>query len=204
MQFYKQQSIFLSFFSFLWQHLWHIEVPGLGVNLELQLQPTPQPQIQATSMTYAVACSNTGSLTHWARPGSEPTSSWGQCWVLNLPSHNGNSKIIFLIIIILVYILVNLCNWIGKFGNNIYQVAEIIFEVQDYREFVHVSYTFLWCLKILSRHIIRKIHTHLLSIFFWASGSPCKHHHPASQGHVINSNTKEVSYNSLILSGGSS
>ena len=26
-------------------------------------------------MTYASACGNTGSLTHWARPGTEPTSS---------------------------------------------------------------------------------------------------------------------------------
>ena len=25
------------FFPFLWPHLWHIEVPGLGVELELQL-----------------------------------------------------------------------------------------------------------------------------------------------------------------------
>ena len=28
------------------------------------------------SMTYTTAHGNTGSLTHWARPGIEPTSSW--------------------------------------------------------------------------------------------------------------------------------
>ena len=42
--------------------------------------PIPQPQqhrIQTTSVTYTTAHGNTGSLTHWARPGIEPTS-----WVL--------------------------------------------------------------------------------------------------------------------------
>ena len=39
----------------------------------------PQPQQLGTwamSATYATAHSNTGSLTHWVRPGIEPTSSW--------------------------------------------------------------------------------------------------------------------------------
>ena len=39
----------------------------------------PQPQqcqIWATFATYTTAHSNTGSLTHWARPGTEPTTSW--------------------------------------------------------------------------------------------------------------------------------
>ena len=31
------------------------------------------------------------SLTHWARPGIEPASSWRQCGVLSPLSHNGNS-----------------------------------------------------------------------------------------------------------------
>ena len=35
--------------------------------------------------------SNLGSLTHWVRPGIEPTSSWVLCQVLNLLSHNRNS-----------------------------------------------------------------------------------------------------------------
>ena len=34
---------------------------------------------------------NTGSLTHWARPGIEPASSLTLCQVRNSPSHNGNS-----------------------------------------------------------------------------------------------------------------
>ena len=32
--------------------------------------------IQALSATYTTACSSTRSLTHWAEPGIEPTSSW--------------------------------------------------------------------------------------------------------------------------------
>ena len=51
----------------------------LGVESELQLRPMPQPQqlqIWATSATYTTAHSNAGSLTHWARPGMEPMSSW--------------------------------------------------------------------------------------------------------------------------------
>ena len=79
---------------FLWPPLWHIEVPRLGVKLKLQLRATPQPQqhwIQATSATYVKACSNTGSLTHWARPGVKPTSLQRPCGVLNPLSHNGHS-----------------------------------------------------------------------------------------------------------------
>ena len=49
--------------------------------------------IPAASVTYGAACSNTRSLTHWARPGIEPASSWRQHGVLNLLSHNGNSTL---------------------------------------------------------------------------------------------------------------
>ena len=43
----------------------HVEVPRLWVKLELQLP------------AYTIAhSSNTRSLTHWAKPGIEPTSSW--------------------------------------------------------------------------------------------------------------------------------
>ena len=41
-----------------------MEVPRLGVKSELQLP------------TYTTAHGNTRSLTHWARPGIEPTTSW--------------------------------------------------------------------------------------------------------------------------------
>ena len=41
-----------------------MEVPGLEVKSELQLP------------AYTTAHSDTGSLTHWARPGIELASSW--------------------------------------------------------------------------------------------------------------------------------
>jgi len=66
-------------FCFLGLHLWHMEVPRLGSNWSSSFQPTPQPQqckIRAISATYTTAHSNVGSLTHWMRPGIEPTSSW--------------------------------------------------------------------------------------------------------------------------------
>jgi len=49
------------------------------------LWPTPQPQqhhIQATSSTYTTAHGNARSLTHWARPGMEPESSWIPVWLI--------------------------------------------------------------------------------------------------------------------------
>ena len=53
--------------------------PGQGSNLSCCFQSMPesqQHQIQATSATYTRARGNTGSLTHWARPGMEPATSW--------------------------------------------------------------------------------------------------------------------------------
>ena len=49
---------------FLGQHPRHMEVSRLGVKPELQLP------------AYTTAHSNAGSLTHWAKPGIEPMSSW--------------------------------------------------------------------------------------------------------------------------------
>ena len=54
--------------------------------------PQPRlPQIWATSSTYVAACGNTGSLSHWTKPGIEPASSWTLWQVLNLLSHSGKS-----------------------------------------------------------------------------------------------------------------
>ena len=60
----------------------YMEVPGLGVKLDLQLQ---------AYTTAKATCGNTGSLTHWVRPGIEPTSSWRLVFFLNPLSHNKNS-----------------------------------------------------------------------------------------------------------------
>ena len=65
--------LFFGLFVFLGPHPWHMEVPKLEVHSKLSLP------------TYTTAHSNAGSLTHWARPGIEPTSSWMlvgfvNCW----------------------------------------------------------------------------------------------------------------------------
>ena len=57
----------------------YMEAPRLGVKSSYSCQPMPQPQqhqIQASSVTYTTAPGSTGSLTHWARAGIEPTTSW--------------------------------------------------------------------------------------------------------------------------------
>ena len=71
--------IILSFFVFLGPHPLHVAVARLRVQSELLHRPTPEPQqhwIQATSSTYTTAHGNTGPLTHCARPGIEPLTSW--------------------------------------------------------------------------------------------------------------------------------
>ena len=59
-----------------------MKVPRLGTESELKLRPTPQPQqhgIWTAGVTYATAWSNTGSLTHWARPGIKTViSEWSR------------------------------------------------------------------------------------------------------------------------------
>jgi len=67
------------FFGFLGPHLWHMEIPRIGVKSELQLPSYSTPQqrwIWATSANYTTSHSNAGSLTHWVRPGIEPATSW--------------------------------------------------------------------------------------------------------------------------------
>ena len=67
------------FFSFKGLHLQHMAVPRLKANRSSSCWPThshSNTQIQASSVTYNTAHSNAGSLTHWARPGIEPTTSW--------------------------------------------------------------------------------------------------------------------------------
>ena len=68
----------LYFFSFLWLHLQHTEVPRLGVELELQLQAFATTTATPDPSCICDLCHNLwqqGSLTLCARPGIEPTSS---------------------------------------------------------------------------------------------------------------------------------
>ena len=50
---------------------WHMEVPGLGVESKLQL-----PAYSTATAAYTTASSNARSLTHQARLGIKPASSW--------------------------------------------------------------------------------------------------------------------------------
>ena len=53
--------------------------PGWGLNHSCSCWPTSQPQqlgIRAASATYTTAHGNARSLTHSARPGIKPASSW--------------------------------------------------------------------------------------------------------------------------------
>ena len=52
----------------------------------------PHPQFQATAAGLHHSHSNTGSLTHWARQGMQPSSSWSQRGVLNMLSHRGTPQ----------------------------------------------------------------------------------------------------------------
>ena len=69
----------LSLFFFLGPHLQHMEVPGLGIKLELQLlaftttTATPDPS-HVCDLHHS--SQRAGSLTHWARPGIKPATSW--------------------------------------------------------------------------------------------------------------------------------
>ena len=71
-------ACYFFFFLFLWPCLQHMEVPPTksGIRAAAEAYTTPrQYWILATSVTYATACGNSRSLTHWTRPGLEPISS---------------------------------------------------------------------------------------------------------------------------------
>ena len=86
------------FFLFKGPRVWHMEVPGLGVELELQLRPTPQPQQHWTephlwSMLQSVA---TPELNPLSEVRDRTHILMDISWVFNLLSHNGNSFLIFI------------------------------------------------------------------------------------------------------------
>ena len=73
-------SIFcVFFFAFLGPHMWHMEVPRLGVESELPLlaytTATAMPDLRV-SASYPAAHGNARSLMHGSRPGIKPGSSW--------------------------------------------------------------------------------------------------------------------------------
>ena len=72
---------FTFFFSFLFRAapMAHGSSQPRGPNQSCSCQPTPRPQqcwIWAESVTHTTAHGSTGSLTHWAKPGIKPVTSW--------------------------------------------------------------------------------------------------------------------------------
>ena len=94
--------------------MWHMEVPSLGVQSELQLltyataTATQDPSHAATSVTYATAHCNVGSLTHWVRSGINfyilmDSSQVGYHWAMK-----GTPAITFL--------MLHICSYFSSFG----------------------------------------------------------------------------------------
>ena len=69
---------FCLFFGFLELYPQHMEVPRVGGRIRAAAASTmaQQHEIQAKSAAYTRAHSNAGYLTHWARPGDKPISTW--------------------------------------------------------------------------------------------------------------------------------
>ena len=89
--------VFWVFFSFSGQTCSMWKFPGWGSNWSYRSRLGPEPQqrqLQAASVTYATACSNSGSFTYRVRPGIEPASSQTQYPILNPLSQNGNCGIV--------------------------------------------------------------------------------------------------------------
>src|SRR5512137_2236721 len=72
--------LFFCLFAIFLGHSYGIwRFPGKGLNRSCSHRPTPEPQqrgIRAASATYTTAHGNAGSLTHRARAGTEPATSW--------------------------------------------------------------------------------------------------------------------------------
>ena len=90
---------FVLFFAFLWPYLQHMEVPGLEAEPELQLlayttaTATPDPSHNCDLHHSLWQC---WILNPLSGAGIEPTSSRTLCRVLNLLSHNRNSRTPFI------------------------------------------------------------------------------------------------------------
>ena len=89
-------ALFFFFSFFLGPQPQYLEVLRLGVELELQLLASPTATAMPDPSLICDLCHSLRqwpSLTQWARPEIELASSQTLCQVLNLLSHNVNSKI---------------------------------------------------------------------------------------------------------------
>ena len=72
---------FVFVYFFLGPHPGHMQVPRLGARDQIGataagLHHSHSNTRSEPCLTYTTAHSNSGSLTHWVRPGIQPTSSW--------------------------------------------------------------------------------------------------------------------------------
>ena len=96
---YIQFYFYIVQFLFFMTHLQHMEVPKLWVKLEMQLWPMPQPSLDPSldpshirDLCHSLQqCQILNPLIN-TRPEIEPASSQRLCQVLNLMSHNANSR----------------------------------------------------------------------------------------------------------------
>ena len=80
---------------FLGLHLWHLEVPRLGCRIRAQPAPQPQQQqlgIQATSATYTASLQQRRTLNPLSKARDRTHILMNIRRILNLLSHNRNSK----------------------------------------------------------------------------------------------------------------
>ena len=75
-------------FAFLGPHLWHRARGWISYSVPANATAMATPDPSRGCKLHTTAHGNTGSLTHWARPGIKPVSSW-IIGSLQL-SHNGN------------------------------------------------------------------------------------------------------------------
>ena len=90
--------LFLSFCHFFGHSRGIWRLPGEGSTRSCSRRPTPEPQqrgIRAASATYTTAHGNAGSLTHWARAGTEPATSWFLVRFFNHCTTTGTPQNIF-------------------------------------------------------------------------------------------------------------
>ena len=90
----------LFFGLFLGPHPRPMDSQARGSNRSCSCRPTPESQqhgLPAASATYTTAHGNSGSLTHWVRPGVESASSWMLVGFVNHWTTMGTPNIFFLI-----------------------------------------------------------------------------------------------------------
>ena len=108
-----------------------MEFPGYGSNRRWSHQPTPQPQQRgfwATSATYTTAHGNTGSFTHWARPGIEPMFSW---MLVAFVNHWATIEIFLILYLMISWIQILMFSLLGT------SIIQLLFLLDSFTNFLN-------------------------------------------------------------------